>query len=181
MLKKRIGLIIILLCCVFMVSCNAKDSTTLKTEDLNLRITELENELYELQTKVDVYELLDKNFANVSNKTLEFFRAMRSCDKTTLLSMLSSNFTLEDINGNIYIKYSSLDEPDSEWLLCSKSETLKDMVLQGYEYNDLENSFIVHTRLFYLDENGEPTITPIFMTLFFETISWQIKYLYFDV
>lgn len=177
---KLIFLLIMILSFAFISFSKESTSANSEINSLNIKTSELENVVGELESIIKVYEIQQRDFAFASNSALQFVRAMTTGNREALDEMLSNEFELVNKNKDLYVTV-AYDDNEVEWKLFSPTDHYKDMVVQGYTYDEEKNTYVIHTRLFYLDSDGNDISPPVFLTLFFQPHSWKIIDLYFDV
>ncbi|MTI71839.1 MAG: hypothetical protein FH751_16445 [Firmicutes bacterium] len=123
-------------------------------------------------------------FPILSNKALDFARGQTQGDIEKLNKVVSNNIIIIEKDNEIYGKYESYGEK-IKYMLFNKNSKIKykDMLIQGYRYNEENNTYLMHIREFYVDENNNPVSPPTFLNLYFSKIEgvWKVVKFNFDV
>lgn len=141
-------------------------------EKLSQRVTELEQQVENYQKEVEM-------FPNFSDLSRQFVRAHTSGDIETLQTLLSDELVLEQIEHTLYIE----DDTNYKWQVFTVGDKLDDWVIQGFQYNTDNNTYMVHIREFLKNAEGEPVSPPTFLNLTFKFVNeeWKVSGLSFDV
>ena len=188
-------LFLLLFCCVVIVTaCTSSKNSTQVNENIALEDTEeltrkldeseekiatLTKEIQELQAKYKEQEEGMEYFPIISNLTREFIRAHTTGDKEKIVELLAEDLELIEKEDGLYVLVDNF-----EWPLYSNDKIkLDDWVIQGYDYDQENNTINIFTREFLVDANEEPVAPPTFLSLTFKKFvdTWKITGLAFDV
>jgi len=177
-MKKIVPILIIGLFLISSCSTATDSSEHISEENTKLvdKLKVKEKKIKELTQRVSEFEHEKDLFPLISNLSREFVYAHTTGDKKSIQPLLHENISLEKRNNGIY----AIVDGEIEWLLFSEGrhERYVDWVLQGFGYDESEQTYIVHIREFYKDE-----APPTFLNLTFKKINdkWKIINLSFDV
>lgn len=186
-------LFVLLICALSITGCKYRENTVIADEskneskeiqELKEKIKRLETELEEKNAYIEKMEQEDELFSWLSNKALEFVRGHTNGDIEKLEGVIADNISIVEENDKIYGKY-EYSGKEIKYLLYDKNGKAKyqDMVIQGYGWYEGNNTYVIHIREFYVDENNESVSPPTFLNLFFDKIEgdWKIVEFEFDV
>ncbi|KAB2328548.1 hypothetical protein F7731_25335 [Cytobacillus depressus] len=144
-----------------------------KQKELNQRITELEkqNETNEKEKEL---------FSIISNLSKDFVSFHTSGHKEKIKTLISDELFLEEKDNTLYL----INNANDQWLLYPfNGKQLDDWVIQGFQYDSDSDTYLVHIREFYKDENGEPVSPPTFLNLTFKSYNneWKVISVSFDI
>jgi predicted nuclease with TOPRIM domain len=157
-----------------------KEKLTRSLNDNKAAQEKLTQRVKELEGQVETYQKEVELFTTISNLSREFVKAHTSGDHDKLQSLLSNELALEQDDNKLYI----IDEADYRWQVYNAGgEQLDDWVIQGFQFNNDDQTYMVHIREFYQDKNGEPVSPPTFLNLIFKLVNneWKVGGLSFDV
>ncbi len=184
--------IFVLLVLVILISgCTTTNKTVDKNLDTSNQTGTLQEKIKALETELEQMKLLVDNskyekdvFPILSNLSLDFVRAHTDGNIEEIKKLVSSEIKISEKEDTIF-GITSIDNTELEWILHNKndSERYQDMVIQGYGFDSNKNVFVIHIREFYKDSNGNISIPPTFLNLYFKKIdnTWKIINFEFDV
>ncbi|MBS3679851.1 hypothetical protein KGF86_06470 [Ornithinibacillus massiliensis] len=172
-------LLLLVLNMLFMVACKETEETFNKNKDpVNKQPKYEEDQYIGIESVVQEKELP----AIINILSGEFVEAHTTGDKKALEKLLSDGTNLIEKDNKLYLTNTG---DDFEWFLFdSQSEiTLHDWKIQGYAYDNEEETFLVHVREYFYDKNGIIVSPPTFLNLTFklQASDWEIISVVFDV
>ncbi|WP_425449324.1 hypothetical protein [Dethiothermospora halolimnae] len=183
-------IIVAFLMCILIISgCTPKDDTSdiennNEVNKLKEKVKALESELEKKEAYIESIKEQEDLFPVLSNKALTFVRGQTEGNIHKLKEVISDNISIVEEKGKIYGVYEAYGQKIKYLLYDENSKRkYKDMVIQGYGYLEGEDSYIIHIREFYVDENDKPVSPPTFLNLYFVQVdgNWKIEEFGFDV
>jgi len=176
-----------ILICIFLISgcaINTGAKNNNQINELEERSRILEAELEEKNNYIRRIEEKEELFNVFANISLEFVRGQTQGDVQKLREVVADNVLIKEDNDNIYGVFKN-NGTEIEYMLHygNRVSIYKDMIIQGYGYDEEREEYIIHIREFFEFENGESVTPPTFLDLHFKSFegNWKITGFHFDV
>lgn len=163
---------------ILLQGCSAKtNESELVNIEYNKQIQFLEEKIDYLEKRIEAFEEANDKFPILSNLSLEFVRAHTTGDIDKLKLLVSDDITLLEKDNKIYkvcdgeITYTLYDE--------STQTNYLDMVVQGYGYDQQNDTYLIHIAEFY---EGD-LVGGFFLNLTYKRFNdgWKVVDFEFDI
>jgi len=179
-------LLLVLICIFFISGCSTNTNSDYDNQinELEERNRILEAELEEKNNYIRRMETKEDLFPIFANLSIEFVRGQTQGDVQKLRQVVADNVLIIEDNDNIYGVFKN-NGAEIEYMIYygNRVSIYKDMIIQGYGYDEEREEYTIHIREFFEFENGESVTPPTFLDLHFKSFegNWKITGFHFDV